>query len=718
MIWPSVHGRNLKILRNISATRRHLLTVCALGLLFLVVTISGFFATLTATNNVEHQRSIRLAEAAINSQKAALGTLSEDNAWWDEAALEIYVNGRTQAFFEESWADYTVDNPSYDMVALVDERHNVIAATEKGKAITLDIRNTFGKGAVDIIAKLTLAAPSGQMLVVDEQGLSVVAVSMIRHTDNEKNPGLIGGKPRILLLKKHLAEDVIHRIAMQYNVSGLRYHTKRVDEDSFPLNDGRGEILGYLSWDAPTAGFAAAKNSLPILLIGSLLFFIALSFGARLGLQLLNSLSDQAYTDSLSGMPNRRALRSAIREEQTKSSPHALALIDLDGFKYVNDSFGHAVGDQLIKQIAEMLNQQVGGGGVVARLGGDEFAILLAGGDAKQRIQTMSNQFLKRLSLPIMIEDRALSIGASIGLAATASPLKDEGELLRRADISMYQAKRLGKMQVQWYDPQLDDEQSVANAMATELRHSLSIGDLTVVYQPIVEADDQRCGSVEALARWTSPTRGPIPPDTFIPIAENTGMIDAIGLFVLRRACTDLSSWPDIKLAVNVSSAQLRNPMFPHELQAILNDTAFNPTRLELEITETYLIADASLARKVIEGVAALGVTISLDDFGTGYASIGFLRQFSFGKLKIDRSLVKDAQYDEAARMLVQVSVAAARALNMLVTAEGVETSAQADLMKIAGCDQLQGWYFGRPIEYDALAAMLTETPGRTEAVG
>ena len=705
-------------LRNISATRRHLLTVCALGLLFLAVTVSGFFATFTATNDVEQQRSMRLADAAVNSQKVALGTLAEDNAWWDEAALEIYVNGRTQAFFQESWADYTVDNPSYDMVALVDERHNVIAATEKGKTITFDIREALGKGAVDIVAKLSLTAPSGQMLVMDEQGLSVIAASMIRHTDNEKNPGLIGKKPRILLLKKHFPSAAIDRIATQYNVPGLRYQTRPVGEYNFPLTDGGGKILGYLSWDAPTAGFSAAKNSLPVLLIGGLLFFVALSFASRMGLGLITSLSAQAYTDSLSGMPNRRALRSAIQQEQSSSSAHALALIDLDGFKYVNDSFGHAVGDQLIKQIAEMLDRQVGDGGIVARLGGDEVAILLAGSDAKQRIQTMSDQFLKRLGLPIMIEDRALSIGASIGLAATSGPLKDEGELLRRADISMYQAKRLGKMRVQWYDPQLDEEQSIANALAAELRHSLSIGELTVVYQPIVEAADRHCGSVEALARWTSPTRGPIPPDTFIPIAENTGLIDAIGLFVLRRACKDLSGWPDIKLAVNVSAAQLRNPMFPHELLAILNDTAFNPTRLELEITETYLIADASLARKVIEGVAALGVTISRDDFGTGYASIGFLRQFSFGKLKIDRSLVKEAQYDEAARMLVQVSVAAARALNMVVTAEGVETSAQADLMKIAGCDQLQGWYFGRPIEYDALASMLTETQGRAAEVG
>lgn len=705
-------------LRNATATRQHMLIVCALGLLFLAVTISGFLATFTATNTVEQNRTMRLAEAAIRSQKSALASLAEDNALWDEAALEIYANGRTQEFFQESWADYTIDNPSYDMVALTDEKLNVLAATESGEKIILDIGKHFGNATSARLRELTVDTPTAQMLVKDEQGLSVLVASIVRHTNDEQNIELVGNEPRILIFKKHMPQALVDELGIQYNVPGLRYLNQPSGENSLAVTGNNGEIFGFFGWDAPTAGLKAARGSLPILLIGSLLFFVALSFGARMGLLMIKSLSSQAYTDSLSGMPNRRALRSAMKKEYQISARHALALIDLDGFKYVNDSYGHAVGDMLIKQIAEMLRQQVGEEGVVARLGGDEFAILLTGSDAKRRIETFANGFLTQLNVPVMIEDRSLSIGASIGMAATSEQLNDEGELLRRADIAMYQAKRLGKMRVQWYDPQLDEEQSLANALAAELRVSLANDDLTVVYQPIVETSDRRCGAVEALARWTSPTHGPISPNRFIPIAENTGLIDAIGLFVLRRACTDLSCWQDIRLAVNVSAAQLRNPMFPDHLRAILEETSFDPKRLELEITETYLIADASLARKVIEGVTAMGVTISLDDFGTGYASIGFLRQFSFARLKIDRSLVKEAQYDEAARMLVQVSVAAARALNMVVTAEGVETSAQADLMKVAGCDQLQGWYFGRAVEYDDLALMLADAPVQAVEAG
>jgi EAL domain-containing protein (putative c-di-GMP-specific phosphodiesterase class I) len=277
--------------------------------------------------------------------------------------------------------------------------------------------------------------------------------------------------------------------------------------------------------------------------------------------------------------------------------------------------------------------------------------------------------------------------------------------MLRRADVAMYQAKRQGKMRAEWFDAKLDEEQAFANALAAELRVSLAKGDIDVVYQPIVNAENAEWCSVEALARWTSPTHGPVGPDIFVPVAENSGLIDGIGLFVLRRACEDLRPWPYLDLAVNVSAAQLKNPAFPDKIAAILAETGFSPHRLQLEITETYLIADAEVAQRVIEGITALGVMIALDDFGTGYASVGFLRRFAFGKLKIDRGLVAEAMDDPGARVLLQVSVAAARALDMIVTAEGIENAGQADLMRVIGCDELQGWHFGYPMDLAGMEA-------------
>jgi len=272
--------------------------------------------------------------------------------------------------------------------------------------------------------------------------------------------------------------------------------------------------------------------------------------------------------------------------------------------------------------------------------------------------------------------------------------------VLRRADIAMYSAKQKGKMRAEWFEANLDKKRQEDAMLASELRVSLCAGELGVVYQPIIDSRTQELHTVEALVRWTSPTRGSVAPDQFIPIAETYGMIDAIGLFVLTRACTEIAMSNDLGLAVNVSAAQLRNPAFPRQLAEILKTTGLAPARLELEITETYLIANTELAQRAINEILDLGVSVSLDDFGTGYASIGFLRQFAFGKLKIDRSLVQQGLHDEAARALVHLSIAAARAMNMTVTAEGVETEAQAALMRVAGCDQLQGWHCGYPMEF------------------
>lgn len=689
-----------------SAVQHHFLIAGALGLLFLVVMISGIYATYTATNAVEHQRSAQLVDAAIQSQKAVLGGFAEDNAWWDEAAIEIYTNNNELPVFQKNWGIYTNGNAAYSLVAMLDEDQNIIAATENGRSTSFNVRKKYGDSVANMIANLTLSTPSDQDIVKENGEISVVAASIIRHTDDQKSLGLLKKKKRILVLKQILSDEVIDEISSQYNIPGLRFSDTRTEKFGLPLKDKSGRALGQFTWSPPTTGYSSVRDSLPVLAVGGILFFIALSLSFRMTGGLFKSLSMQAFTDSLSGMPNRRALNRAIQSEQTRSNAHALALIDLDGFKHVNDRYGHAAGDQLIKHVAQMLKKLTAGVATVARLGGDEFAILVTSSDPKPQIERMALQLLQNLVDPIMVDGHCLAIGASIGLAETSTPLNDEGELLRRADIAMYQAKKHGKMQMRWYNEQLDDGQSEKEALAAELRSALNNDELAVVYQPIVESRTHRCVSVEALVRWHSPTKGFIPPKIFVPIAENTGLIDAVGSFVLRRACRDLADHEEIGLAVNISSAQLRNPHFSRELKDILKEASFAPSRLELEITETHLIADERLARKVIEEVIALGVAVTLDDFGTGYASIGFLRQFPFGKLKIDRSLVKEAQYDEAARMLVKVSIAAARTLKMKVTAEGVETIAESESMQAAGCDHLQGWYFGKPVVHSELEAM------------
>ncbi|MBA3897748.1 MAG: bifunctional diguanylate cyclase/phosphodiesterase [Sphingomonadaceae bacterium] len=471
----------------------------------------------------------------------------------------------------------------------------------------------------------------------------------------------------------------------------------------------------------PTLGLAAlAAGVLALIALSALLYgqpLLGAALGSlaammfwlvRRGFGEVLDLARQSEIDSLSRLPNRRSLRRALRRAAERGQAVTLALIDLDGFKAINDNYGHAVGDRLIRAVSDTLRGIAGSGAMVARLGGDEFALLAHGEGAGLAIETLAEMVLARLTHPFYLDDRTLVVGASIGIADRGDC--DAIEMLRRADVAMYAAKHDGRMRANRYDADLDARQAAKHNIELELRAAIADEAFGVVYQPLFASDRRRITGVEALVRWTSPTLGEVRPEVFVPIAEESGLIDRIGLFVLRRACTEALAWPELRLAVNVSAAQLRNPDFPRKLRQVLAETGYPPTMLEVEITETYLVREAEGARRVLAELRALGVSVSLDDFGTGFASIGFLRQFTFDKLKIDRSLVADAEHSEAARALVQASVAVARALDMPVTAEGVETTAQADLMNIVGCDELQGWLFARASNAEGIGAALAAT--------
>jgi diguanylate cyclase (GGDEF)-like protein len=685
------------------------LFIAALGLFFLAIVAVGIMSTANGANKVELERTTKLARFAVDARMKMLSAAAEANSYWDDAADAVYQGANRTAFFDENWLTPTLDNPDYEAVVAFDANGKIWRTAKNGELDTTPLEDSeLAKTSQNLIAQLKTGKDNASSLYFDGSKLVVLSASNIRFTDNELNDNIISGRYHKLVYRHAVDQRALSAIGAELGIAGMAFGTQQPAGPAIVLKGANGKVIGYLSWNAPTSGGIAVSQSAPVLAAGTFLFFLVLALTAHFGFSLLSRLSDQALTDSLSGLPNRRALRKAIADRITDETQHSLMLIDLDGFKNVNDRFGHVVGDRLIKLVSDLLLDMVQQTGLVARLGGDEFAVLLNGSSALTQIENISKQFLRRLESPMMVDGRSIWVGASIGLAISNTMNTDDGELLRRADIAMYSAKQKGKMRVEWFEAHLDDEQKFADEIASELRTSLKTGDLQVVYQPIVESGGYKCECVEALVRWTSPTHGPLGPDRFIPIAETFGLIDAIGLFVLRTACTELAKTETMRLAVNVSAAQLRNTKFPAQLSAILKETGFEPSRLELEITETYLVTDIEFARRVIGDVIALGVSVSLDDFGTGYASIGFLRQFAFGKLKIDKSLVHQGMNDTAARALVQLSVAAARAMNMVVTAEGVETQAQADLMRVVGCDQLQGWHCGHPVPFDELSSAIT----------
>lgn len=415
-----------------------------------------------------------------------------------------------------------------------------------------------------------------------------------------------------------------------------------------------------------------------------------------------------ALSDSLCGLPNRRALHRNIARDVATGEELAIALIDLDGFKSVNDFYGHSVGDRTIKEVARLLAELCEDGATAYRLGGDEFAIVTSGPLAGTILEGLCRRLLLRLADPIMIDDRALALGASIGLArGQASRASASSILLRQADVAMYVAKSRGKGRVTWFSAEFDRDRAWLHEIDLDLRAAFEREELQVHYQPLIDSRTGRVCAVEALVRWERPHGRRIGPDQFIPVAEETGLIEALGLWVLRRACRDALDWDGIKVSVNVSVAQLRNTQFPLQLGQILEETGFSPERLELELTETFLVGDPLVAGRNLEMLRDFGVGIVLDDYGTGYASIGFLRRFRFEKLKLDRSLIVDATGDAATRTVMASSVTMAKALGMQVTAEGIETEGQASMARTAGCDQMQGWLYSRAVPADELTRQL-----------
>jgi len=684
---------------------RPILPVFGLLALFLALLLLTVFKIAGEANIVDAERSRTAVSVGVTSNAERMAGIARDNANYDDSVIAAYRGRLDAKYFHDAIATATADHTNYDAAYLVDYRGQTLWAAIDGKVATSAPLN----GEMAVLAQSVSAKkPSTGGVLHTPLGLALVGVSAVVPTD----PGLFGlvpeAGPHRLILLRRLTPEVLRSAGQRLLLDDLRLNG--VGPGRLAIEVAVRGAPFTLSWRPGQPGREAIMRALPLLIIALIVFAAICAMILRGAFASVQELARQAVIDSLSRLPNRRALHRALHGASRKNAPLALALLDLDGFKAINDNYGHAVGDRLIRAVGDALSGLARGDILVARLGGDEFALLAQGSHASDRLHALSEAVLARLGHPFRIDQRTLVVGGSIGMISRNPDDRiAPTELLRRADVAMYAAKRAGKMRVMAFDAELDRLQSAKHLIEIELRAAIAAREFDVVYQPLMAADRTTIQGVEALVRWTSPTRGPLSPDVFIPIAEETGLIDRIGMFVLDRACTDALAWPDLNLAVNVSAAQLRNPDFPAQLGTILTRTGFPPGRLEIEITETYLVREADTARSVLDGLRALGVTISLDDFGTGFASIGFLRQFTFDKLKIDRSLVADAEHSEAARAMVQASVAVARALAMSVTAEGVETLGQADVMRVVGCDELQGWLFATAVSAADLSVLMAE---------
>jgi diguanylate cyclase (GGDEF)-like protein len=404
-----------------------------------------------------------------------------------------------------------------------------------------------------------------------------------------------------------------------------------------------------------------------------------------------------AHYDPLTNLPNRTLFQRHAEGllPGTESAPFAILYIDIDEFKAINDSLGHMIGDEFLKGVAERLREAVGAGDFIARLGGDEFAILQHDVKADGDVDALVARVYQALRTPFDCHGHQLASDASIGIAIAPRHGTDLFALLKSADLAMYAAKAAGRRTYRFFDPAMEAEANRRRELERDLRTAMAEGSFELHYQPLVDLRSDEVTGCEALLRWRHPVRGMISPADFVPVAEETGLIDEIGQWVLRTACTEAATWPaHVRIAVNVSPVQFKSETLPLKVAAVLAETGLDPRRLELEITEAVLIADDDAALAALNQLRALGVHIALDDFGTGYSSLQYLQRFPFDKIKIDRSFVKEVVRNSSSASIIRAVVSIAADRNMITTAEGVETLQQRETVQNLGCTQMQGYLF------------------------
>ena len=426
----------------------------------------------------------------------------------------------------------------------------------------------------------------------------------------------------------------------------------------------------------------------------------------------------QSLHDALTGLPNRALLSERLQtasDRQADGKALAVLFVDLDDFKGVNDTGGHARGDELLVLVARRLESAVRDGDLVARLGGDEFAILLERTEDRTAAVDVARRVLAELRRPFELEDRQVVISASVGVAVRDAADDPTGphELLSRADLAMYVAKRRGKSQYEVFDPAMHAALVSRLELESELQQAVHDGQLVLHYQPILSLEDERPLGAEVLVRWQHPTRGLVPPDEFIPLAESTGLVVPLGEWVLRQACEQMARWNELRpehplyLSVNVSPRQLRSGIAATVADA-LEQSGLDPRQLVLEVTETAFVDDDADVDPLHE-LRALGVRIAVDDFGTGYSSLNYLRRLPVDVVKIDRSFVRELTHGSDDEALVDAIVGLCRALGMVVIAEGVETAGEASVLRGLGVPAAQGFLFARPAAARDLHGLLGE---------
>jgi diguanylate cyclase (GGDEF)-like protein len=694
------------VVRN---SRRLSLALILIALLVLGSTGSVIFYALTAlagrTDQIEKELTASAGRAALRALETRLGDINREFSHGDDVQNPRYG---------VSLFDWRVDDlcastrlgVNFDIAFLVNEAMQSLAGCVDGRRISVDPTQAMGRALAPIIRDIS--APTRRKSVRTgfmHTGFGVAAIAVGSAWWSQAD---ISGAPAIIVVGKRLDENSVKRMSRDFNIPGLRLVTDLSEVNpAAAVREPDGRIIASLAWTPRSLGKMALNEILPTVLAN--LLFLAVAFAAMIGavwwaFQAVHDSNKKsahaAVHDSLTGLPNRAALIAMLDGlSHQKDQEGSVIFIDLDGFKEVNDFYGHEIGDRLLKGFGAGLATLVGDQGLVARVGGDEFVVLLTGSAVKSSAHQLAAAAIALSAEPLRVGPHSLKIQASVGLASSNFENVTGEELLRRADLAMYEAKRRGGSNIAVYSHDIDAGMKKRMKMAEEIRQGIKNREFRVVCQPIVDAGDLKPVAMEILARWKRADGVVVAPEEFIKVAEEHSLIDELGKYLLEQGCAVAGAHRNLRFSVNVSALQMRSMEFLGVVDRTLQRFAIEPARLQIEMTESKILLDGTILRPVIDGLKSRGIQLVLDDFGTGYASIAYLRQFRFDGLKLDRSICSEVCKSVNALMMAQGMILVAKAAGLEVVAEGVENKEQANLLKLAGCTHLQGYLFGAPQE-------------------
>lgn len=669
------------------------------------------------------ERQLNLVGVVVSQLRSRISHDQESVTVWDDA-VDAVRSADSGEWIDVNLGSWMSSYFGHDGAYVLDASNRPIYAYADGARRAPDAYEVVAAQAVPLIEELRGRLRAGdtegvsdQILTIGASDLSVVAghpaiVSVKPIVSDSGEIEQVPGDEYLHVAVRYLDGSFVDELEGEYLLEQLRFSWTGDGAEAggiarLAANDG--DTVGYFTWSPFRPGAAVLAYAGPAMLALCVIGLVALAiFIAALRRGTLKlSLSEAtvrhlANHDLLTGLPNRAQFLSRVDDALAKAGREeclALLYLDLDHFKEVNDTLGHPCGDELLREFADRLRRLTREGDTVARVGGDEFLVLLRKVTSREEVEGYCRAIVENARRPFTLEGNQVFVGVSVGVAISPKDGRERVELARRADVALYHAKRTGRSNYAIYREEFDSAVRARRAMEHDLRQALEEPDqLQVFYQPLLSTSKDRVTGVEALLRWKHPTQGWILPETIIPLAEETGLIERLGEWVLREACNQASSWPIETMAVNVSIVELQNPGYAVRVANVLMATGMNPRRLELEVTESAFSDTTGECERNIAALREMGVRFALDDFGTGFSSLGRLHQLAVDRLKIDRSFVDGFGKQSGDEAIVQAIVDLARAVGLKTTAEGVETQQQQSLLRNLGCDDLQGFLISRPL--------------------